>query len=281
MLNSKNDLNLNNSMNSKKKFEQPSVASNTVAELSAKLIEANKKLQDAEQERTIMLENISHDLRAPLTAIRSTIDYMKQKSECDKLDISEDEIRAMINLLDVRAKTLEVLVHEFYYLTCIESGRDDLSLQEVPLAQFLEEYFFAAEIDDKYDGKNLNLDVPENMDALVRIDTAKMSRVLDNLFTNARKYSGDGATITLGAFEKDDSVCFYVRDTGYGIPKESLDHIFKRTYRVSDSRTPAQEASSGLGLTIVKSIVEQHGGTIMCESEYGEGSVFTVSIPRI
>ena len=265
----------------KKKFEQPNVDSNTVAELSAMLIEANNKLHLAELERTAMLENISHDLRAPLTAIRSTIDYLKQKSEDGKLEISEDETKSMINLLDVRARTLEVLVQDLYYLTCIESGRDDLSLQEVPLAQFLEEYFFAAEIDDKYNKKNLQLDVHEDMDALVNIDTAKMSRVLDNLFTNARKYSDDGATITLGAYVQDDFVFCFVRDTGYGIPKDSIDKVFKRTYRVSSSRTPSKENSSGLGLAIAKSIVQQHGGEIACESELGKGSTFTIKLPVI
>ncbi len=268
-------------MNPKKKFEQPNVDSNSVAELSAKLIEANNKLHSAELERTVMLENISHDLRAPLTAIRSTIDYLKQKSEAGKPDMSEEEIKAMLNLLDVRARTLEVLVQDLYYLTCIESGRDELTMQKVPLSQFLEEYYFAAEIDEKYADKELELDVPDDMQAEVKIDTAKMSRVLDNLFTNARKYSDKGAHITLGAYENADMVSFYVKDTGYGIPPESLDDVFKRTYRVSSSRTPTKETSSGLGLTIAKSIVEQHGGRIKCESEYGKGSTFTVSIPLV
>lgn len=263
----------------KKKFEQPNVDSNTVAELSAKLIDANNKLHSAELERTAMLENISHDLRAPLTAMRSTIDYLRQKSEDGRIDLTEDETRVMLNLLDVRTKTLEVLVHDLYYLTCIESGRDELTVQEVPLAQFLEEYFFAAEIDDKYCDKKLELDVPVDMDVVVEIDTAKMSRVLDNLFTNAQKYSDDGASITLGAYEKEGFGCFFVRDTGFGIPKESIDKVFKRTYKVASSRTPSKETSSGLGLAIAKSIVEQHGGTIELESELGKGSIFTVKLP--
>ncbi len=279
MLNSKNDLNLNNSVNSKKKFEQPSVASNTVAELSAKLIEANKKLQDAEHERTIMLENISHDLRAPLTAIRSTVDYMLERSKDGESSITEDEKRAMLSLLDVRTRTLEVLVNDLYYMTCIDSGREEFNFEEVPLLQFLEEYFFAAEIDDKYAKHELILEAPEDLDALVNIDVPKFSRVLDNLFTNARKYSDEGSTIALGAGIDQGTAYFYVRDNGPGIPEDAIPYIFDRTFRVSGARTPTKESSSGLGLAITKGIVEQHGGKIECKSALGKGSTFKVYIP--
>lgn len=266
-------------MNSKKKFQQPQVDSNTVAELSAMLLEANKKLQTAERERTLMLENISHDLRAPLTAIRSTVDYMREKSGDGKEDIPAEERRAMLSLLDARTRTLEALINDLYYMTCIDSGREEFDFTRVPLAQFLEEYFFAAEIDDKYEDYDLKLEVSEELDVFVDIDVAKFSRVLDNLFTNARKYSEEGSCITLGAGVEDGRAFFYVKDNGQGIPKESLPYIFDRTYRVSGARTPSKESSSGLGLSIVKTIVENHGGSVECSSELGKGSTFTVTIP--
>lgn len=266
-------------MSSKRKFEQPAVASDTVAELSAKLLEANKKLQTAEHERTIMLENISHDLRAPLTAIRSAVDYMREKSRDGILDMPEEERRTMLNLLDVRTRTLEVLINDLYYMTCIDSGRDEFNFEPVPLGQFLEEYFFAAEMDDKFKGFELRLEVPEDLDAIVSIDTSKFVRVLDNLFTNARKYAGEGSVITLGARREEDAAYFYVRDNGRGIPPEALPYIFDRTYRVSGARTPSGESGSGLGLAIVRSIARQHGGEIRCDSELGSGSTFTVMIP--
>jgi signal transduction histidine kinase len=105
--------------------------------------------------------------------------------------------------------------------------------------------------------------------------------VLDNLFTNARKYSDEGSTIILGAGEGDGYAYFYVKDNGQGIPKDAIPYIFDRTFRVSGARTPSKESSSGLGLAITKSIVEQHGGSISCESVLGEGSTFTVRIPKL
>ncbi|MBQ6587535.1 MAG: hypothetical protein IJI01_02520 [Butyrivibrio sp.] len=264
-------------MADKRRFEQPGVDSNTVAELSKKLLEANAKLQEAELERKIMLENISHDLRAPLTAIRSAIDYIKAKGEGSA--VSPEELADMIRLIDNRAQTLEVLVQDLYYLTCLENGRDELKVQRIPLTQFLEEYFFAAQIDDRFAKRELVFSVPEDYDRDVMIDVGKMSRVLDNLFTNARKYSEDGAEIELGVDTTSDSAVFYVRDTGIGIPEDAIDHIFDRTYRVSGARTPGGESSSGLGLSIVKSIVGQHQGRIWCESTLGQGSCFYVELP--
>lgn len=268
-------------MENKKFFEEPKVYSDTVAELSKKLLEANQKLHQAEYERTEMLENISHDLRAPLTAIRSTLDYLMDNCHNDGKMLSTKDMDAMISLMDKRVKVLEELIQDLYLMTCIDSGREEFKFKRIPLFQFLEEYFFAVEMDNKYEDYDLVMDVPENMDVYVNIDVIKMTRVLDNLFTNARKYSDKGAVIKLGGDIKEDTAFFYVEDTGKGIPDESIPFIFDRTYKVAKARTPAEEASSGLGLTITKSIVNQHGGDIQCESTLGKGSKFIVFLPRV
>lgn len=266
-------------METKKKFEQPHVDSNTVVELSKKLIEANNKLKTVQDERKILLENISHDLRAPLTAIRSTIDYMNQKGNGDYSVISSDEMSKMMNLLDSRVRALEVLINDLYYLTSIENSSSENNFDVVPLGQFLEEYFFSVEIDEKYKDNELILDVPEELNAFVRIDTVKMNRVLDNLFTNAMKYSAKGSSIELGAFLNGNNACVFVKDNGNGISEEDLPHIFERSFRASDSRTPIKEEGNGFGLAIAKAIVEQQGGKIYCKSVFEEGSTFYIELP--
>ena len=266
-------------MERKRKFEQPHVDSDTVAELSKKLIEANKKLKIVQDERKILLENISHDLRAPLTAIRSTIDYMNQKGNGDYSVISSDEMSKMMNLLDSRVRALEVLINDLYYLTSIENSSSENNFDVVPLGQFLEEYFFSVEIDEKYKDNELILDVPEELNAFVRIDTVKMNRVLDNLFTNAMKYSAKGSSIKLGAFLNGNNACVFVKDNGNGISEEDLPHIFERSFRASDSRTPIKEEGNGFGLAIAKAIVKQQGGKIYCKSVFGEGSTFYIELP--
>lgn len=267
-------------MDVKKTFEQPQIATDTVEELSKKLITANNELKRLQDERTMMLENISHDLRAPLTAIRNVIDLIKTKNEFDKENLSGEEFTNMINLLDSRTRSLEVLIQDLYYLTCLDGKKDDLEMSLVPFGQFLEEYFYAIEIDETYKDYRLMLSVPENIDVSVMIDTAKIIRVLDNLFTNARKYSDAGSEIELGAGVKDNEAYFYVKDNGYGIPKDAIEHVFDRTYRVSKDRMPKKEASNGLGLAIAKGIIDEHGGRIECLSILGEGSRFIVYLPK-
>ena len=117
------------------------------------------------------------------------------------------------------------------------------------------------------------------MKEIVMIDGAKMIRVLDNLFTNARKYSDAGSVIALGAGKKDGEVFFYVQDNGRGIPEELIPYVFDRTFRVSKDRSPKGEPSNGLGLAIAKSIVNGHGGRIECKSTFGKGSKFIVYLP--
>ncbi len=268
-------------MDKKREFRQPSVASDTIAELSQKLIEVNNQLKRSEHERKIMLENISHDLRAPLTAIRSAVDYLTLKNNESSEIFPKDELGTYLKLLDLRTNTLEVLVNDLYYLTCIDSGSADFRFEQIPIAQFLEEYYFSAEIDEKYSNYKLSLEVPEDMDISINLDTAKFSRVLDNLFNNARKYSDIGSIISLGARSCGENVCVYVKDNGYGISEKSIPFIFDRTYRESESRTPEKEVSSGLGLAIVKSIIEKHGGRIECKSRLGEGSEFLIYLPIV
>jgi len=266
-------------MTFKKKYDEPDVQSNTIAELSSRLLEANNELKKAEADRKNMLENISHDLRAPLTAIRNTIDYLKQLDNSKESCIDPKDLTSYLNILDTRTRTLEVMVQDLYFFTRVDSGMEKMKMEDIPLGQFLEEYFFAAEVNERYNDRVLSLNIPKDYSACVMMDASKMSRVLDNLFVNALKYSDSGASIELGAYAENDMAFFYVKDTGEGIPEDAIEHIFDRTYRVSDSRTPETYNSSGLGLSIVRSIIDKHGGEICCVSKVGEGSCFTVKLP--
>lgn len=265
----------------KKKFKQPYVDSNTVAELSKKLLEANSRLKEAENERRIMLENISHDLRAPLTAMRSTIDLLKERSSDGKFSYSSKETDELLSILDRRSQNLEELVQNLYFLTKLENGSERLNFEKVPVDFFLEDYFFSTDIDDKYKERELELKIQENSDVMIYIDVNKFTRVLDNLFTNALKYSEKGASIILGASYFEDKVAIFVKDTGIGIPDDAIEHVFERTYRVSKARTPSTASGSGLGLSIAQNIILQHGGNIYCESTLGEGSTFTIELPIV
>jgi signal transduction histidine kinase len=107
-----------------------------------------------------------------------------------------------------------------------------------------------------------------------------LSRMLSNLLNNAIRYTDTGGSVTVTVAAREENVAFVIQDTGIGMPEDSLTHIFERFYRVDKSRSRAA-GGSGLGLSIVKAIVDSHKGTVKVESELGKGSRFTVAIPYI
>lgn len=276
----------------KNSFSQPILESETIESLSEKLLtttaqlmNANKELQLIQKERSEMLSNISHDLRAPITAIRSCVDYLLAGK-----DLSADDYTSALKMIDRRTKTLEDLIQDMYYLFCVEDTSKELSLQAVPAAAFLEEYFYDAIVDTRYDNHQMHLAIAEDVTCYLKIDLPKIVRVLDNLFTNAAKYSPEGSDITLQAsmepasmepasMEAANTLTISVIDNGIGIPADALSHLFSRTYTVSTARTPNSATGSGLGLSIAKTIVERHHGTIRCSSREGEGSCFSFTLP--
>ena len=262
---------------SMKEFVSPGIENNTIEELSKQLLKANNALKQLQEEREMMFANISHDLRAPMTAIRSALDLTFSEK-----DPSPEDMRKTLELIDRRAKTMEALINDMYYLYRIGASKADEKPEEIEAAALIEEYFYDLQIDSKYDDFSLKLDVRPESECVVLINVQEIIRVLDNIFSNAARYSGKGSTITLGAEKSEDGKSFVitVEDNGCGIPEEKLPYVFLRTYTVSDSRTPGSEKTgSGLGLAIAKAIIEKHKGTIDCESKVGEGTRFTISLP--
>ena len=267
----------------KNTFSLPGIETQTIEELSKQLLETtaqlyatNEQLQKEQQQKREMLANISHDLRAPITAIRSSIDYLTGGQA-----LSKEEQDSALQLIHRRTLTLENLIQDMYFLFCVEDTSRALELSEVDAVPFFETYFYDAICDTKFDEKNMSLDIPEDLDCKLSIDIQKIIRVLDNLFNNAAKYSPMDADITLKIERvvNTNYLSISVIDTGYGIPENAVEHVFSRTYTVSSARTPNTATGSGLGLAIVKAIVERHGGNVSCESKEGEGSCFSFTLP--
>lgn len=268
-------------MKKKAKFIEPEL---TVSELSRALYKANQKLHEtnqqlleAKRERDEIFANISHDLRSPMTAIRNTLELIKSTE-----DLSREELDKMLNLIEKRSVYLENLINDVFLMSSLDVKKE-VHFEKLNIGMFLEEFFFTTEADQKYADRKLYIEVPEDFPYNVNIDTGLFLRLLDNLFSNALKYSLNGASITLGAEKKENSsnIIIYIKDTGIGMESKHLSHIFERTYRIDEARTPGSTNGCGLGLSIVKSITELHGGTISCESTLGKGSKFSISLPVI
>lgn len=264
-------------------FISPEIKKNTIEELSKQLLKINAELNKLQEEREIMFANISHDLRAPMTAIRSAVDLaLSEKNP------SNEELRLIIELIDRRSRTLESLVNDMYYLYSVNNIPKSFEFEEIEAIPFLEEYFFDLLTDSRFDSFDITLDIEPGVECRINIDVQKIIRVLDNLFSNAIKYSknendktaSEKPTIKLKVRLEDEKLKISVIDNGPGIPEKDLPYVFMRTYTVSDARTPeVEKAGSGLGLAIAKTIIEKHGGTIECRSLQGKETEFRIMLP--
>ncbi len=262
----------------KNQFEIPELSveelSRALYDVNLKLQAANEQLRAQEQQRLEFYANISHDLRAPVTALANSIEYMLSQKE-----LSQEEAVETLNIMQKRILHMEHLINDIFLLSSLDSSNNKVRKEEVDMRFLLEDYFYMCEADPRFEDAELTLSLPDDLQLTLTVDPALMQRVLDNLFTNALKYSKESAHITLGAYLEENDFIIYIEDRGIGISKEHLTKIFERSYMVQQSRTPDANASSGFGLSIVQSVMEHHNGTVTCESELGKGSRFILKLP--
>jgi signal transduction histidine kinase len=225
-------------------------------------------LDASNQARKQMTADIAHDLRTPLSLI---LGYTEALSD-GKLPGSP-EIYAVMHQ---EANHLNRLIDDLRLISLAEAG--ELPLNRTPLAPGTLIERAAAAFGPRADQKNVGLAV-EVQPGLppVEVDPERMAQVLGNLLANALRYTPGGGQVRLAARLDGNEVCLQVKDSGPGIAAEDLPHIFDRFYRADKSRQAGEE--SGLGLTIVKSLVEAHGGRITAESAPGQGASFSVRLP--
>ena len=264
----------------KKKYTKPKTISRgelerALLEMNDELTIANEKLNRQGRERMELFRNLSHDLRAPMTALVSTIGLLR-----DRRDMDDREYEELLDLMERRLRNLNAIWDEIFLLGQMENPELRLNLERIDSAAMLEEFFFSCDADVKYEKRKLDLRLPEDLHCTIMVDPQKLVRVLDNLFTNALRYSRESDTITLSAeiAKNGSALWIIVSDTGIGILPEDLPHIFERSYRADRSRTP-EDGGHGLGLAIAKSIMERHHGRIWCESEPEKGSRFYLELP--
>jgi signal transduction histidine kinase len=227
----------------------------------------------AEKEQQQFIADVSHELRTPLTVMRGSLEVALEE------DRSAEEYReAMGNaLLEIRHLTR--LSQNLLFLARGQAGRVTLSFANVDLVKFISEV--SRDLQPAVADRELELaiDLPDEP-ALAFIDSDRMQQVLHNLLENSIRYTHPGGKIMVRLTRSPAEVRIEVSDTGIGIPEANLPFVFERFYR-SDRARRAHPGGSGLGLSIVKWIVEAHKGTVEAASKVGEGTTFTVRLPLV
>jgi len=250
----------------------------SIARVNAELVSMNQVLIKNEEARKKMMSNVSHDLRTPITAIRGYIELIMNA----KANTPRDTINTYLTNMHTRSVQMEQLIEDLVQLTRLESDPADIKTQTVNLKDLIDNLYELYLMESEGSHKKLNLDMPDDDMLTVMGDPNRLLRVFENLIVNAMRYTADDGQIDIRAFREiaalgGDAIHIIVRDDGIGVPASELPYIFDRFYRATNASI--HKSGSGLGLSIVKSIVEKHGGRIWADSVEKEGSVFHVILP--
>ncbi|HJX62176.1 MAG TPA: ATP-binding protein [Dehalococcoidia bacterium] len=222
--------------------------------------------------RRDFITNVSHELRTPLAGIKASAETLKEGALRDP-EAAAEFVRHIENETDRLAQMVEELLE----LSRIESGAAPLRMDVVPVASLLERCVQRFAPQAERAGLSLSAEVVDGEKLAVRGDEDRLDQALGNLLHNAIKFTSAGGQVTVSAAARDGEVAIAVRDTGIGISTDDQTRIFERFYKAAEARG---RPGSGLGLAIVKHIVQAHGGRATVESRPGQGSTFTVVLPR-
>ena len=240
-------------------------------------IKSNIVMEKALKSQGEFLVNISHELKTPLNVIFATVQLFSMYCTSGSLDDKKISIIKYLDSIKQNSYRLSKLINNIVDLSKIESGFFDLNLSNNNIVEVVEEIVMS--VTTFTDSKGLNIifdtDVEEK---IIACDPEKIERIVLNLISNAIKFSGESHEIYVNIKDKNEFVEISVKDNGIGIEDKYLDMIFDRFKQVDKSLSRNAEGT-GIGLSLVKSIVELHGGSICVKSEFGKGSTFTVLLP--
>jgi signal transduction histidine kinase len=234
------------------------------------LARKNDQLVEADRLKDEFVALISHDLRTPLTSIMGYLELV-----LDDHNLSEEQ-RGYLSIVDRNADRLLHLVNDLLFVARLESGQLDLHPAELDLAAVVRQSVAEAEPRAAASGIELACDASDV--PAVKADKGRMFQLLDNLVSNAIKFTEPGGTVTVRVRPGDAAAVLEVSDTGIGIPAEEQEQLFERFFRSSNARRAAIQGT-GLGLVIVRAIADAHGGSISMESAERVGTTFRIELP--
>ncbi|MFZ5989146.1 MAG: sensor histidine kinase [Bacillota bacterium] len=244
-----------------------------------RLIENISSLYDktikSSNQKSEFFHNMSHELKTPLTVILGAIQLIEQRDAC--AGVERRRSSKQLSIIKQNCYRLLRLINNILDLSRIESGYIKTNMLNCNIVYLVEE--ITQSVVPYAEQKGLRLEFDTLVEEIITaVDIDKIERILLNLLSNAIKFTKPGGNISVKMCAKDNNYLIIVSDTGIGIPKDMLDNIFERYSQVNSSLTREIEGS-GIGLSIVKSFVDLHGGSIRVKSEQNKGSEFLIEIP--
>ena len=232
--------------------------------------EQNERLKELDRMKSEFLSTAAHELRIPLTSILGFSEILLEK------ETNQEKRNRFLKIINEESMGLSSLINDLLDVTRIESGKG-FKMVKAPtdMGEIIRENvdIFQAQTDKH----TFRVNIPSDL-VKVEADKDKISQVMENLISNALKFSPEGGEIAVSIQQDKDEVKVSVSDNGMGIPKKELPHVFEKFYRGEDASSEAI-GGTGLGLAIVKYIVQHHGGTISAESKLKKGSTFSFTLP--
>ncbi|KAF0197779.1 MAG: two-component hybrid sensor and regulator [Bacteroidetes bacterium] len=251
-------------------FMHENITESKIAE--QELIKAKEKAEESDRLKSAFLANMSHEIRTPMNGILGFAELLKNQG------LTGEEQLEYLKIIEKSGERMLIIINDIVDISKIEAGLMNLNISDTNINEKIEfiHTFFKPQVEEKGMQLLSKKSLPEK-DAVIRTDSEKLYSILTNLVKNAIKYTTKG-NIEFGYNKRGDTLEFYVKDTGIGIPKERQSAIFERFIQADITDKMAQQGA-GLGLSIAKAYVEMLGGEIRVESKEGIGSTFYFTLP--
>lgn len=237
------------------------------------LTEANVRLTGLDESKSEFVSVVAHQLRTPLTGIRWTFNALLDREfgdlNIEQQKVVEDGLKSSIRMID--------LINDLLNVARIEEGKFGLHLKRQSFAKLMDDVVGRIRRAAEEKGITLLLDIASNL-PLVEIDEEKIALALENVLDNAIKYTAPGGKVMVNASAVQEAIKIVIADTGIGIPKSQMERLFSKFFR-ADNALRFQTSGSGLGLYVVKNIVQGHGGSVSMTSGEQQGTTVTILLP--
>lgn len=230
--------------------------------------------QKLENMRKEFVANVSHELKTPLTTIKSYTETILDGVLDDK-----ETSKQFLTVIDEECDRMNRIVRDLLRLSSLDFKQVKWNMNNLSVNKLLNSSYMKLKMPALEKSQIINIEVHENIPEILG-DKDGIEQVLLNIISNAIKYTGEKGIIDIKAYYSEDKVVINVKDNGMGIPEEDLDRIFERFYRVDKARS-RELGGTGLGLSIAKQIINAHGGDILINSIYNEGTCVEIIIPAV